>query len=86
MTTDRSSTGRQLWRDLFNPRQLYGHCVSVEVFQDMVAGCAETDLDRAAMAYIALAIDKMVSYNAIQARGSCWRLRPARLLVQVELC
>src|ERR1035438_282781 len=60
--------GAPLWRDLFNPRQLYGHCVSVEVFHEMVDECTRTDLDRAAMAYIALSIDKMVSYNAIQVR------------------
>ncbi len=60
--------GAPLWRDLFNPRQLYGHCVSVEVFHEMVEECARTDLDRAAMAYIALALDKMVNYNAIQVR------------------
>jgi putative DNA methylase len=56
------------WIDLFNPRQLYGHCISVEVFQEMAEGCVRTDLDRAAMAYIALALDKMVNYNAIQVR------------------
>jgi len=60
--------GAPLWRDLFNPRQLYGHCTSVEVFHDMMHECAETELDRAAMAYIALSLDKMVNYNAIQVR------------------
>ena len=60
--------GSPLWRDLFNPRQLYGHCVSVEVFHEMVDEYAKTDLDRAALAYIALALDKMVNYNAIQVR------------------
>jgi adenine-specific DNA methylase len=56
------------WREFFSPRQLFGHCVSVEVFQDMVAACVGTDLERAAMAYIALALDKMVNYNAVQVR------------------
>ncbi len=66
--------GAPLWRDLFNPRQLYGHCTSVEVFQDMVEELARenggrlSDLDRAAMVYLALAIDKLVNYNAIQTR------------------
>jgi adenine-specific DNA methylase len=60
--------------DLFNPRQLYGHCTSVEVFQDMVEelkrqnGGQLSELDRAAMVYIALAIDKLLNYNAIQTR------------------
>jgi adenine-specific DNA methylase len=66
--------GAPLWRDLFNPRQLYGHCTSVEVFQDMVEelkaqnGGRLSELDRAAMVYIALAIDKVLNYNAIQVR------------------
>ncbi len=53
--------GAPLWRDQFNPRQLYGHCTSVEVFQDMVEelkrqnGGQLSELDRAAMVYIALA-------------------------------
>jgi hypothetical protein len=69
--------GAPLWRDLFNPRQLYGHCVSVEVFHQMVDEYVRTDLDRAAMVYIALAIDKMVYYNAIQCHwdGSTGRVR-----------
>src|ERR1035438_5185072 len=60
--------GAPLWRDLFNPRQLYGHCVSVEVFHEMVDECTRTDLDRAAMAYIALALDKMLNHNATAVR------------------
>ena len=60
--------GMPLWRDFFNPRQLYGHCTSVEVFQEIVAECVETDLDRAAMAYIALALDKMLNYNCLGVR------------------
>src|ERR1035438_4542216 len=60
--------GAPLWRDLFNPRQLYGHCVSVELFQDIVEEHGKTDVDRAAMAYIAITLDKMLNYNAIQVR------------------
>lgn len=56
------------WSEMFSGRQLYGHCVSVEVYQDMVQELAKTDLDRAAMTYIALAIDKMLNYNAIAVR------------------
>ncbi|GIU73300.1 MAG: DNA methylase [Bryobacteraceae bacterium] len=63
--------GAQKWVDVFNPRQLYGHCTSVEVFQDMVEelkaknGGQLSELDRAAMVYIALALDKVAYYNAI---------------------
>ena len=60
--------GMPLWRDFFNPRQMYGHCTSVEVFHDMVQEFGNTDLDRAALAYIPLALDKMLNYNAIQVR------------------
>lgn len=57
--------GAPLWRDLFNTRQLFGHCVGVEVFQEMVDQCAKTELDRAAMTYIALALDKMLDFNCV---------------------
>jgi adenine-specific DNA methylase len=63
--------GAPLWRDQFNSRQLHGNCTSVEVFQDMVEelkaknGGQLAELDRAAMAYITLALDKVVYYNAI---------------------
>ena len=69
--------GSPLWRDLFNPRQLYGHCVSVEVFHQMVEESVQSELDRAAMVYLALAIDKIVYYNAIQCHwdGSTGRVR-----------
>ena len=36
--------GAALWRDLFNPRQFYGHCVSVEVFQDLFRNSASRTL------------------------------------------
>jgi len=57
--------------DLYSPRQLFGHCTSVEVFHDLVDELREkssgeiSDLDRAALAYLAIAIDKVVSYNGI---------------------
>ena len=66
--------GAPLWRDQFNPRQLFGHCTSVEVFQDLVEELKRrnngqlSDLDRAAMVYVALALDKLLNYNAIQVR------------------
>ncbi len=71
--------GASKWRDLFNPRQLYGHCTSVEIFQDMVEelgaqnGGRLSELDRAAMLYLALAIDKLLNYNAIQVRWHATR-------------
>jgi len=65
--------GMPRWRDLFSPRQLYGHCVSVEVFQDLVQELggpnALSDLDQAALTYLAIAIDKVLNYNS---RMSVW--------------
>jgi adenine-specific DNA methylase len=66
--------GAPLWRDLFNPRQLFGHCTSVEVFHDLVEeialndGGQISDLNRAALLYIIISLDKMLNYNAIQVR------------------
>ncbi|HEY7425034.1 MAG TPA: DUF1156 domain-containing protein [Gemmataceae bacterium] len=56
--------------DLFSPRQLLCHCTSVEVFRDLMDELSEpfqeiTELDRAAMIYLAIAIDKVANYNSI---------------------
>jgi putative DNA methylase len=66
--------GMPLWRDMFSPRQRLGHCTSIEVFHDLVdelrrenAGDV-TDLDRAALTYVAIAIDKLLNYNARMVR------------------
>jgi putative DNA methylase len=65
--------GMTTWKDMFSPRQLYGHCTSVEVFQELVEECGGqgnlSDLDKAAFTYIALALDKMLNYNS---RMSVW--------------
>ncbi|HTQ55554.1 MAG TPA: DUF1156 domain-containing protein [Bryobacteraceae bacterium] len=61
------------WVDLFSPRQLYGHCVSVEVLQDLILS-ASTDLDRAALTYLALAIDKVINYNSVASRWDTVRV------------
>lgn len=58
--------------DLFSPRQLYGHCISVEIFQDMLAEYESKggldELTKAAFTYVALALDKMLNYNARMVR------------------
>lgn len=65
--------GMPLWRDMFSPRQLYGHCTSVEVFHELLNECRGTggvnELDAAALTYIAIAIDKLLNYNS---RMSVW--------------
>ncbi len=64
--------GMPLWRDMFSPRQLYGHCTSVELFHDLVnelgGPTAMSELDKAAMSYISLAMDKVLNYNARMVR------------------
>jgi putative DNA methylase len=58
------------WTDMFSPRQLLGHSTSVEVFQELVATCGATgkvsDIDKAALTYIAIAMDKMLDWNSRQ--------------------
>jgi len=53
---------------MFSPRQLFGHCVSVEVFQDIYQEASRSELDRAALVYLALALDKMLNHNATAVR------------------
>jgi putative DNA methylase len=66
--------------DMFSPRQLFGHCTSVEVFQELVAEFEAqnsgelTDLDRSALVYVALAIDKIVNYNSLLSRWDAVRV------------
>jgi len=72
--------GMPLWRDMFTLRQLLGHCTSVEIFHDLVEklrlkhGGDIPPLDIAAMAYISLAIDKVVNYNSILSRWDVVRV------------
>ncbi|MFY9341674.1 MAG: DUF1156 domain-containing protein [Planctomycetota bacterium] len=65
--------GATSWRDCFSPRQLIGHITSVEIFQQLVAELGDparlSDLDRAALTYLAIANDKLLNYNS---RMSVW--------------
>ena len=64
--------GMPLWRDLFSPRQLLCHGTSVEVFREMLdsdrAADRLDDLQQAAFGYLAIALDKVISYNNIMCR------------------
>ena len=58
-----------LWRDLFSPRQLLCHGTSAEIFRELATEQLEmasglSDQTRAALGYIALALDKLRDYNA----------------------
>src|ERR1039457_1112123 len=56
--------GIRRWTDMFSPRQLYGHCTSVEEFHELAEDVAG-EIDRTALIYLAFAIDKVVSYNSV---------------------
>jgi putative DNA methylase len=70
-TDEPRRSGAYHWRDLFNSRQLFGHCTSVEVFHDLVEELREegggqlTEVDRAGLVYICFAIDKLLNYNSL---------------------
>ena len=65
--------GMPLWRDLFSPRQLLGHCTAVEMFRELIeeekAAGRWNEVTAAAFAYLSLSLDKMLNYNS---RMSVW--------------
>jgi len=66
--------GMPLWRDLFSPRQLLCHGTSVEIFHELVNEESDklggiSDLTRASLSYLGIALDKLVNRNS---RGSTW--------------
>lgn len=81
MFSDRSKVyGVNYWRDLFSPRQLYCHGTSVEVFRELLseeeAKPGFGDVQKAAFAYLALALDKFINWNA---RLATWNVKAARM-------
>ncbi|TQE98092.1 MAG: DUF1156 domain-containing protein, partial [Spiribacter salinus] len=64
--------GMKRWRDLFGPRQLLGHCYSVEVFRELLeeeqSGGELDGASKAAFGYLALALDKLRDYNSRMCR------------------
>jgi adenine-specific DNA methylase len=82
MFADRSKVyGVNYWRDLFSPRQLLCHGTSVEIFRELVneqtakTGCL-SESGRAALLYVALALDKFLNWNA---RLSSWNVEAHRM-------
>src|SRR5690606_32010252 len=62
----------RFWRELFSPRQLLGHCIGVEVYRELLAeeeAKGLSDTTKAAFAYLALSLDKLLNYNS---RMSVW--------------
>ncbi len=74
--------GMPLWRNMFSPRQLLGHCISVEVFHELLEEIREksngeiVQCDRAALSYIGIALDKMLNWNALL---TTWNVKADRL-------
>ena len=64
--------GMPLWRDLFSPRQLLCHGMSVEVFREMLdadrAAGKLSAVRQAAYGYLALSLDKLRDYNSRMTR------------------
>lgn len=62
--------GEGTWAKMFAPRQLLGHCVSVEVLHDLVdeLGSDGKAVDHAAIALLSAALDKVLNYNSKQVR------------------
>ena len=60
--------GMPLWRDLFSPRQLLCHGMSVEVFREMLdadrADGKLSEVRKAAYGYLALTLDTLLNYNS----------------------
>ena len=71
-TNEPQRYGMRYWRDLFSPRQLLCHGMSVEVFREMLdadrASGELSDVREAAYGYLALSIDKVLNYNCRMTR------------------
>ena len=68
------------WTDFFSPRQLYCHCTSVELFrtilQEEQAKEGFGNVQKAAFAYLALALDTLLNYGTRMCR---WDTTTARV-------
>lgn len=64
--------GMPLWRNLFSPRQLLGHGIAAEVYRELLneaqAAGPLTDSAKAAFGYLALSMDKLMTYNCLSSR------------------
>lgn len=66
-TTEPQRYGMMKWCDLFSPRQLLCHGMSVEVFREMLAADHAdgklSEVRKAAYGYLALTLDTLLNYN-----------------------
>ena len=69
--------GMHKWCDMFSPRQLLCHGTSVEVFREMLrsdrSAGALSDVRKAAYGYLAMSLDKLVSFNSRMCRWDAGR-------------
>jgi putative DNA methylase len=56
--------GMRSWKDLFSKRQLLTHAVAVEVFAELVNSGSQHPVRKAALAYLAISLDKAIDYNS----------------------
>ncbi len=64
--------GMSCWRDLFSSRQMLCHGTSVAIVRELIAeeqASTDASVHRAALIYLALALDKLLDYNS---RISAW--------------
>ena len=75
-TSEPRRYGMFSWKDMFSPRQLLCHGTSVEIYNELlserIGNNSEFEAKRAAFAYLAIAIDKFVNWNA---RLSSWNVQ-----------
>jgi len=61
--------GMPRWRDMFSPRQLLCHGISVEIFREMLESDKNdgnlNEIRQASYGYLAISLDKLISYNCI---------------------
>lgn len=67
-TEEPARYGMTTWRELFSPRQLFGHATAVEVYRQLLdserSAGRWNEVTAAAFIYLALALDKMLNYNS----------------------
>jgi adenine-specific DNA methylase len=72
--------GMNYWRDMFSPRQLFGHGTAVEVFRELLDEAQATgklnETAKAAFGYLSIVLDKLLNYNA---RSTRWDLTTGRV-------
>jgi putative DNA methylase len=56
--------GMRRWQDLFSRRQLLCHATAVEVFAELVSVESQDVARKAALAYLAISVDKAIDYNS----------------------